>query len=99
MPTVLSFLKIPFENRSMGINLLRETRPFMYFSADNKTGCIDRDFYQIHLYEDEKDLLYRYSDLNTNDLSTSMKAKNDSMRNYASGMIRAASYIIQYKKY
>ena len=49
LPTILSFLKIPFKNTSMGIDLMNETRPYMYFTADSKIGCIDNKYYYVHL--------------------------------------------------
>lgn len=99
MPTLLSFLKIPFKNTSMGIDLLNEKRPFMYFSADNKIGCIDDKYYYIHLFDENKELLYKYKDLETRSYLDEMKTKTDSMRAYSHKMIRMANNIIDSRSY
>jgi phosphoglycerol transferase MdoB-like AlkP superfamily enzyme len=99
MPTTLSFLKIPFKNTSMGIDLLHETRPYMYFSADNKIGCIDHDWYYIHLFDEKKELLYQYKDLNTHSFLEEKKSKADSMKAYSHEMIRNANKVIENLEY
>lgn len=99
MPTVLSFLKIPFNNTSMGIDLMSEKRPYMYFSADSKIGCIDDKYYYIHLLDEQQELLYEYKDLNKHSFLEEKKSKADSMSKYSKNMIRTANYIIKNKLY
>jgi phosphoglycerol transferase MdoB-like AlkP superfamily enzyme len=99
MPTVLSYLKIPFKNTSMGIDLMHEKRPYMYFTADTKVGCIDEKYYYIHLFDEQKELLYEFKDLNMHSYLDEMKPKVDSMRDYSYKMLRTANYIIKNKLY
>jgi phosphoglycerol transferase MdoB-like AlkP superfamily enzyme len=99
LPTLLSFLNIPFKNTSMGIDLVHEKRPYMYFTADSKIGCIDDKYYYINLLDDQKELLYEYKDLDTHSFLDKKKAKADSMKTYATQMLKAANYIIMNKKY
>lgn len=99
LPTLLSFLKIPFTNTSMGIDLMHEKRPYMYFTADSKIGCIDDKYYYINLLDDQKELLYEFKDLNTHNFLDEKKTKADSMKNYAVSMLKAADHIIKGKKY
>ena len=99
MPTLLSFLKMPIKNTSMGIDLLHEKRPWMYFSADSKIGAIDNNYYYFNLLDEQKELLYEYKDLDTKDYFQIYKTKADSMKDYSIKMIRAANYIIKNKLY
>jgi phosphoglycerol transferase MdoB-like AlkP superfamily enzyme len=99
LPTLLSFLKIPFETRSMGIDLKSEKRPYMYFSADSKVGCIDDQYYYIDLVDDKKELLYEFKDLNTHSFLEEKHTKADSMKRYAYQMIKASNYILKNKLY
>lgn len=99
LPTLLSFLKIPFKNPSMGIDLMHEKRPYMYFSADSKIGCIDEKYYYIHLLDEQKELLYQFKNLDTYSFYEELKPKADSMSRYASRMIKAADHIIKRKLY
>ncbi len=98
-PTLMNFLKIPFKNTSMGIDLMHEERPYMYFTADSKIGCIDNEYYYIHLLDEQKELLYRFENLDKHSYWEEYKAKADSMKNYSQEMIRKANYIIENKLY
>lgn len=95
LPTLLSFLKVPFENSTMGIDLLQEKRPWMYFTADSKIAAIDDTYYYFDLIEEQKEMLYRYKNLDTKDFITAYKTKADSMKTYSHGMIRMADHIIK----
>lgn len=99
LPTVLNFLRIPFKNTSMGIDLMHEKRPWMYFTADSKIGAINDEFYYFQLLDEQKEMLYKFKDLDTKNYIDEYKAKADSMKKYAYGMIRAADYIIKQKTY
>ncbi|HET6227488.1 MAG TPA: sulfatase-like hydrolase/transferase, partial [Bacteroidia bacterium] len=99
LPTLLSLLQVPFKNTSMGIDLLHETRPYMYFTADSKIGAIDNDFYYFDLLEEQKELLYQYKDLNTKNYRDIYKSKADSMKAYSSHMIRMANHVVKNKLY
>jgi phosphoglycerol transferase MdoB-like AlkP superfamily enzyme len=99
LPTVLSFLKIPFKNTSMGIDLMHEKRPWMYFTADSKIGAINEKFYYFDLLDEQKEMLYQFKDLDTENYIDDYKTKADSMKKYAVDMIRAADHIIKQKLY
>jgi phosphoglycerol transferase MdoB-like AlkP superfamily enzyme len=99
MPTLLSFLKMPFKNTSMGIDLMKETRPYMYFTADSKIGCINNTYYHIDLLDEQKELLYQYKDLDRHSYCEEQRAKADSMKRYSYQMIKTANYIIKNKLY
>lgn len=99
LPTVLSFLKIPFKNTCMGIDLIHEKRPWMYFTADSKIGAIDQEFYYFNLMDEQKEFLYRFKDLDTKNYLDAYRSKADSMKTYASEMIRTANYVIENKLY
>lgn len=98
-PTIMSVLKIPFTNTSMGIDLMHEKRPWMYFTADSKIGVINDTFYYFHLLEDQKEFLYRYENLSPTNLLSTCKTKVDSMKKYGYQMIRTANYIIKHQLY
>jgi phosphoglycerol transferase MdoB-like AlkP superfamily enzyme len=99
LPTLLSFLNIPFNNTSMGIDLLHENRPWMYYTADSKIGAIDQNFYYFNLLEEQKEVLHQYKDLDTKNYLDTYKSKADSMKNYSHRMIRIANHIIKNKLY
>ena len=99
LPTVLNFLKIPFQNTSMGIDLMHEKRPYMYFTADSKIAAIDQEFYYFDLMNEQKEFLYRFKNLGNENFIAAYKTKADSMKHYSWKMIRAANYIVKNKLY
>jgi phosphoglycerol transferase MdoB-like AlkP superfamily enzyme len=99
LPTVLSFLNISFKNSSMGIDLMHEKRPWMYFTADSKIGAIGQEFYYFNLMDDQKEFLYKFKDLDTKNFIDAYRAKADSMKRYALEMTRTADYVIRNKLY
>ena len=83
----------------MGIDLMHETRPYMYFTADTKIGCIDSTYYYIDLPDEQQELFYEFKNLDTNNFYKEKTAKADSMKHYAYEMIRTANHIIKNKLY
>ncbi len=87
VPTVLGLLNIPYKNKTMGINLFKNKRPFMYFSADDKIGCLDKEYYLI-IRPENNESLYRYENLETDNYIDSFKSKSDSMKLYMFSMMQ-----------
>ena len=44
-PSIMGLLKLPYQNNTLGINLFNETRPYIFFSADDKFGVIDKEWF------------------------------------------------------
>jgi phosphoglycerol transferase MdoB-like AlkP superfamily enzyme len=92
-PTVLDLLNIPYQNNSMGIDLLKEKRPYMYFSDDDKVGCIGPKYYFIHRMMG-KESLYEYSHLSKTDLLNDYPLVADSMRRYVYSMLQSTQWLV-----
>jgi phosphoglycerol transferase MdoB-like AlkP superfamily enzyme len=60
-PTVMGLLNLPYVNNTLGIDLLRENRPYIFINHEDKIGVIGRDHLLI-LRNDGTRLLYRYRD-------------------------------------
>lgn len=97
-PTLMGLMNLPYVNNTMGIDLLKEKRPFIYFTADDKIGCLDRDFYFIHRVNSHE-TLYLYENLSTENLIEKHKAMADSMRTYAFSMLQATQWIVEREKF
>jgi phosphoglycerol transferase MdoB-like AlkP superfamily enzyme len=87
-PTVLGLLNIPYENNTMGIDLFVNKRPFMYFCADDKIGCLDNEYYLI-IRPGNIETLYKYENLQTTNYIDQFRSKVDSMKNYTFSMMQA----------
>ena len=88
VPTVLGLLNLEYKNKTMGVNLFKNKRPFMYFCADDKIGCLDNEYYLI-LREDSVETLYKYEHLKPENYIDDFNLKVDSMKQYAYTMMQA----------
>lgn len=96
-PTILGLLNVSYINKTLGIDLLHDKRPYIYFTADDKIGCIDQQYYFIHRNTTGIETLYRYDSLRTDNYIEKYKSKADSMRNYAYSMLQATQYITEHE--
>jgi phosphoglycerol transferase MdoB-like AlkP superfamily enzyme len=96
-PTVLGLLNIKYVNNTLGIDLMHESRPYIFFSADEKIGCLDKTHFYI-FRKNGIETLYEYKDLSVNNYLEELKPKADSMRNYAFSMMQSAEWVIENNK-
>ncbi len=93
-PTLLGMLNVSYVNNTCGIDLLKEKRPYMYFCADDRIGCIDDQHYLI-LRRGGKETLYEYENLETKNLITDYPLKVDSMKVYTFSMMQSYQWMIE----
>lgn len=93
-PTLLGYLNISFENNTLGTNLFTHTRPYAYFTADNKIGVIDKEHFYIEKLDGSKGL-YDYNTKSLDDLSASNPEKIKQMENYAHSMLQCSHSLIE----
>ena len=93
-PTVMGLMNLPYVNNTMGIDLLKEKRPYIYFTADDKIGCIDKDYYFIHS-NNGNESLYRYANMEMKNYIGEYKTKADSMRIYAFSMLQTTQWMLE----
>ncbi len=58
-PSIMGLLNLPYENKTLGIDLFKEERPFIFFNADDKYGVIDDNWLLIVRMDGERSL-YKY---------------------------------------
>jgi phosphoglycerol transferase MdoB-like AlkP superfamily enzyme len=94
--TVAGLLNLEFNNNSFGVNLLKEKHPFVFFTADDKIGCVDSSGYFFYeLITQRSKRLRKYLQLDQNDYYNSNKNKADSLEAGAKAMLDAAEYFIR----
>lgn len=92
-PTLLGLLGISYVQNNFGVDLLREKRPCMFFTADNMIGARnERGFY---IYVPESDQEFRYLCREKQLEKTTPEAVTDSLKNYAFSMLQAAEYLVK----
>lgn len=96
LSTVAGVLNLNFKNSSFGINLLTETHPFVFFTADDKIGCVDKDgyfFYELITQRNKR--LRKYLQLDQKDYYTDDRAKADSLEKGTKRLLDAAEYFLR----
>jgi len=96
-PTIMGILGYKYINNTAGIDLLNESRPFMYFCADNKIGCTNENFFYIYR-TNGKEGLYKYKTKDTQDYLLQYKSLADSMKTYSFSMLQCSQWMISNKK-
>ncbi len=93
-PTIAGILGGDYSNNTLGIDLLREKRPFMFFSQDDKVGVADENEFYIWRTMG-RESLYSFGDKGTNKFIASRKT--DSMKNYTFAMVQSAQWLLNNK--
>ena len=96
-PTVMGLMNIPYVNNTLGIDVLKQQRSYIYFSADDKIGVIDSNYFYTW-YTDGREALYDYRANNQQNIAAGKKAITDSMKNYAFNSLQAAQWLILHNK-
>jgi phosphoglycerol transferase MdoB-like AlkP superfamily enzyme len=97
-PTTMHILGLPYTNNTLGIDLLSEQRPFIYFSSDDKYGVISDSLFLIVSKNSKIDELYRYRHSDKTNYINQYKAVADEMKNYAKANFQTMLYIISQHK-
>lgn len=97
-PTIMGMLQLPYENNTLGIDLLREKRPFIFCNGDDKYGVFDKEWFLV-VHDDKTKKLYRYKTKDKTDYSGQFPAKADSMDIYARSNLQAYQYILNKNAY
>lgn len=92
-PTIMGLLNLEYTNNTMGIDLLKEKRPYIYFCADDKYGVIDDEFFLIVRGETKSLFKYRIGD--KKNYMSEYKAIADKMDEYAKSNMQTSQYILK----
>lgn len=89
---VAGLLHLPHNTNTLGVDLLTNSRPYMFFSADDKIGVTDNsDIYIWH--RDGRESMHPFSNTSKNFLNE-YRSKADSMKNYAFSMIQTTQWLL-----
>ncbi|MEQ9064626.1 MAG: sulfatase-like hydrolase/transferase [Vicingaceae bacterium] len=81
-PTILGLLNVTYENHSLGIDLLKEKRDYVYFSNDENIGILDQQYFLVMDKKNNK-LLLEYKKKSHEDLSLDKIEKVREMERFA----------------
>ncbi|MCX6279176.1 MAG: hypothetical protein NT004_13930, partial [Bacteroidetes bacterium] len=94
-PTIMGLLKLPYSNNTLGIDLLNESRPYIFFNADDKYGVIDNEWFLIVRNNNTKSL-YKYRNKDMHNYATEKLEIVEKMNVYAKSNLQAyQSYMVR----
>jgi len=96
-PTILGLLNVDYINNTMGINLLRQTRPFAYFSDDETIGVLS-DSLLLIIRPGNNMSLYKYKTGELTDYINRYPEIAEQMKTYVYAMLQTTQWMIRNRK-
>ena len=93
-PTVLGLLRIPYVQNNFGIDLMRESRPAAFYTADKMIAARDNRHLYVYNAETHQEFCYDLTDGHT-PRPTSMSAKFAGLRTYVFSLLQCTEYMVQ----
>lgn len=93
-PTLLGIMGWEYENRGLGVDLLREERPCIFFTADDAVGCIDDTHFYIYRPAEEQEWLYATGGKRWVDAAATQPDALHRLKTYALSMLQSAEYLV-----
>lgn len=93
-PSIMGLLNMEFDNSTMGINLFRDSRPYIFFNSHDKYGVIGKEWLLI-LYGDHSTGLYNYVSSDKINYADKMPAVAEKMRTYLFAHIQTYQFLIR----
>lgn len=94
-PSIMGLLNLPYENNTLGIDLFKQNRPYIYFNGDTRIGVMDKKYLYIYR-KDGPESLHEY--FSKENIIEQNRAKADSMRDYAFANMQVADFLISKNK-
>ena len=92
MPTLFHLMHLNYEYEGFGVDLLKQQRPMVFYSADNQ--IVARDHGRCYIYNPSMNRSFCYQVLPDGNLKeTKHEAKFKDLRNYVFSNIQTAEYI------
>ncbi|TNE33135.1 LTA synthase family protein, partial [bacterium] len=96
-PSIMGLLGLPYENNTLGINLFKNERPYIYFNVDDKYGVIDK-YWLLIVKNNGKAGLYKYQNQDLKNYIDEEPHLSAEMKKYAESNIQSYQYILNSKK-
>ncbi len=93
-PTVMGVLGLPYVNNTPGVDLLNFSRPFVFFSADDRRGCLSDSLFLI-IRDNGVRALYHYRRAETANILSAYPGEAAEMENYINAFFQASHSVIQ----
>lgn len=97
MPTLFGLMNLNYEYEGFGVDLLKQQRPMVFYSADNQ--IVARDHQRCFVYNPSMNRSFCYDVLPNGKLKeTKQESKFQDLKNYVFSNIQAAEYIERHQQ-
>lgn len=94
--TLASILNVRYSNFSFGVDLMKENRPLIFFSADDKIGYVtEDDLFFYHLLGSNQKRMVKYRQQDLKDYYPEQKRRADSLYSTAQSLYHSAQYYLR----
>lgn len=93
-PTVLGMVAPTAVSNTLGIDLLHNHRPYAYFSADDKIGVLDGEYFYLYRTSLKNENLYHYMDNDPVDRMAGNEDRAAKMKRYAFSMMQVSQQML-----
>ena len=97
-PTVMGLLNQPYINNTMGVDLIKEGRKYIAFSADDRLGCATDQYFWYYNYNAKNEYLLHYRDRDPKQYLGQFPLLKDTLENYAHSLLQTTQWMIDNKK-
>lgn len=94
-PTLLGMMGVEYTDRGLGVDLLKEERPCMFFTADDAVGCIDKEHFYIYRPAENQEWLYVIRGEKLEDETARNPDILYRLKEYALSMLQSAEYLVR----
>lgn len=96
-PTMMGLMNLPYINNTLGIDLMRASRPYVLVNEDDKLGVLDNDYFLI-MKDGEPTKLYHYQDEDPIDYQSVKQDKVLEMETYARSCLQVFQDMLKHKQ-
>lgn len=96
-PTLLGLLNVSYLQNNFGVDLLREERPCMFFTADNMIGARDADHLFIYVPDSQQEFRYKLEEGKLH-AATAEEDVFGRLKNYCFSMLQCTEYLVKENK-
>ena len=95
-PTLLGLLNISYTQNNLGIDLLKEQRPCMFYTADNLIAA--RDTTHLYIYSPDNKQEFRYEQTGSTLHVAEDNEAFQRLKNYCFSMLQSTEYLVKEHK-
>lgn len=96
-PTLLGLLNVSYLQNNFGVDMLREERPCMFFTADNMIGARDADHLFIYVPDSQQEFRYKLEEGKLH-VATADEDVFGRLKNYCFSMLQCTEYLVKENK-